>query len=214
MGVVGSLYFLLDSILSVLLVRFPSDALQGGELIPPCQVVPPLRIAKRLIATIFARLILFVLGFWWIPVEVVNKKRGYAGRISHTFHLPNSLPADEIRRMKAGAHVPGTSSSQTGYRGSNYCGSRSGAALPFFPPHVRSNRWSPYTGSIRHSSSQSQIPFNSTPTPLPPPLPKHPAAEPVRAQPQSHTPLHSHPKTDSRLPTQRSSVSKSFHFGP
>ncbi|KAF9783036.1 hypothetical protein BJ322DRAFT_1074087 [Thelephora terrestris] len=55
---VGLPYFLLDSALSPLLV------------------VPPIRIVKRLIATVFARLILFTLGFWWIPVEVVNKRRG------------------------------------------------------------------------------------------------------------------------------------------
>ena len=75
-AVVGSLYFLLDSILSVLLVSFFPDAVQWSELMPPCQVVPPIRIAKRLFAAVFARLILFVLGFWWISVEVVNKKRG------------------------------------------------------------------------------------------------------------------------------------------
>ena len=75
--VVGSLYFLLDSFLSVVSVSLPSNALVGSRLMSPCQVVPPIRVTKRLFAAVFARLILFVLGFWWIPVEVVNKKRGY-----------------------------------------------------------------------------------------------------------------------------------------
>jgi len=82
-AVVGSLYFLLDSVLSVLQVSFPSNALQGSELMPPCKAVPPIRIVKRLFAAVFARLILFVVGFWWIPAEVVNRKRGYADRKSH-----------------------------------------------------------------------------------------------------------------------------------
>ncbi|KAF9653457.1 hypothetical protein BDM02DRAFT_3135724 [Thelephora ganbajun] len=56
--VVGLLYFLLDSVLSVL------------------SAIPPVQIVKRLFATVFARLILLILGFWWMPVEVVNKKRG------------------------------------------------------------------------------------------------------------------------------------------
>lgn len=55
---VGLPYFLLDSALSAFLA------------------VPPVRVVKRLIATIFARLILLVLGFLWIPVEVVGRKRG------------------------------------------------------------------------------------------------------------------------------------------
>jgi len=56
--VVGLVYFLLDSALSTLLA------------------IPPTRVIKRFLAAIFARLILFVVGFLWIPVEVVNRKRG------------------------------------------------------------------------------------------------------------------------------------------
>jgi len=56
-----------------------------------------MRIVKRLFAAVFARLILFVLGFWWIPVEVINKKRGFVGRKYPPFRLPNSTATDEIR---------------------------------------------------------------------------------------------------------------------
>lgn len=77
---VGLLYFLLDSALSVLLVSsLSSNALQGTGFTSSCQAIPPIRVVKRLFAAVFLRLILFVLGFWWIPVEVVNKKRGYVG---------------------------------------------------------------------------------------------------------------------------------------
>ena len=107
--VVGSLYFLLDSILSVVSVSLLSNALIGSGLTSPCQVVPPIRIAKRLFAAVFARLILFVLGFWWIPVEVVNKKRGYVYWKYHTSHTSNSITTDEIKQKKAGAHVLGIS---------------------------------------------------------------------------------------------------------
>jgi len=55
---VGLPYFLLDSILSFL------------------SAVPSTRIVKRLFAAVFARSILLILGFWWIPVEIVRKKRG------------------------------------------------------------------------------------------------------------------------------------------
>jgi hypothetical protein len=95
--VVGLFYFLLDSALSVFLVSSPLDALQRNGLTPSYQAIPPIRIVKRLFATVFARLILFALGFWWIPVEVVNKKRGYVGWEYHTFHLPNFATTDEIR---------------------------------------------------------------------------------------------------------------------
>lgn len=211
--VVGSLYFLLASVLSVLSVSSPSNGPQGTILMPLCQVIPPIRIAKRLFAAVFARLTLFVLGFWWIPVEVVNKKRGYVEERSTYIPFPNSATTDGIRQTKAGAHVPGISSYQTGYRGSNCYGSRSGTTLPSHPSHVRPNGWSSCTGSTRHSFSQSRIPSNSTQTPPQPPPSKHPAVGPVQAQPQSQTPPHSPPKTDNQLPMQRSSVTKSFRFG-
>lgn len=74
---VGLPYFLLDSILSNFLVSLSLNVPQESGLTLFYQVVPPIRIVKRLIATVSARLILFILGFWWIPVEVVNKRRGY-----------------------------------------------------------------------------------------------------------------------------------------
>ena len=95
--VVGLLYFLIDSVLSVLLVSLSPNPSQGTGFKPSRQVIPLVRIVKRLFATIFARLILFVLGFWWIPVEVVNEKRGYVSRKYHTLHPLNHTTTDEIR---------------------------------------------------------------------------------------------------------------------
>ena len=147
--VVGLLYFLLDSVLSALLVSSSPNSSQGIGFKPSYQTIPPIRIVKRLFAAVFARLILFVLGFWWIPVEVVNKKRGYASWKYYTSYPLNFTTTDEIRRTKAGAHVQGISLSQTGYRGSNSYGSRSGTphflTFPTFvltagvPVQVRSN---------------------------------------------------------------------------
>ena len=74
---VGLLYFLLDSALSLLSVSLSSHTLRVTRLTLHYQTIPPIRIVKHLFATVFARLILFILGFLWIPVEVVNKKRGY-----------------------------------------------------------------------------------------------------------------------------------------
>lgn len=85
-------YFLLDSVLSALSVSLSPKVLPADRLILACQAVPPVRIVKRLIATIFARLILLLLGFLWIPVEVVHKKRGYADLKYRVFHLPDLLP--------------------------------------------------------------------------------------------------------------------------
>jgi hypothetical protein len=130
------------------------------------------------------------------------------------FRLSNPITPGEIERTNAGTQVLVISSSQTGYHGLNFYGSRSGTTHPTHPSHILPNRRGSRTGSIRHSSSQSQIPSNSTPTPLQPPPPKHPAAEPAQAQPQSQTPPRSPPKTDDRPPVQKSSVSKSFRFGP
>lgn len=95
--VVGLLYFLIDSALSALLVSLSPNPLQGTEFKPSHQAVPPVRIVKCLFATVFARLILFVLGFWWIPVEVMNEKRGYASRKYQTFHPLNCIGTDEIK---------------------------------------------------------------------------------------------------------------------
>lgn len=79
LAAVGLLYFLLDSIFSILSVSSLLSALQKVGS-PNYQVVPPVKIVKRLVAAIFARLILLILGFWWIPAEVVNRKRGYVTR--------------------------------------------------------------------------------------------------------------------------------------
>ena len=99
-GVVGLLYFLIDPALSVLLVSLSSAIPQGRELTPPRQAIPPARIAKRLFAAVFARLILFVLGFWWISVEVVNKKGGYVGWNIILFISPIPLLQTEPCRRK------------------------------------------------------------------------------------------------------------------
>ena len=132
--IVGFLYFLLDSALSTLQVSPSSDHPQGTRFNSPCQAIPPVRMAKRLFAAVFARSILFVIGFWWISVEVVNKKRGYVHRESHIFHLLNCATAGGIRRTNAGTHAPGISSSRTGCRGLNSYGSHSGIArLPTRP---------------------------------------------------------------------------------
>lgn len=133
---VGLPYFLLDSILSTLLVSLSPSALPESRLILSCQVVPPIRIVKRLVATVFARMILFILGFWWIPVEVVNKRRGYAGLEYPLFHLPNPTAAVEIRWRKVGAQAPAISSSQTGSHGPSSYGSHSGT--PYLPIHPTS----------------------------------------------------------------------------
>ena len=131
--VVGLLYFLIDSALSALLVSLSPNPSQGTGFKPSHQTIPLIRIVKRLFATVFARLILFVLGFWWIPVEVVNEKRGYVSPKYQIFYPLNRTTADGIRQTKAGTHARGISSSQTGCHGSNSCGSHSGA--PNFPTH-------------------------------------------------------------------------------
>lgn len=95
--VVGLLYFLIDSALSALLVSLSPNPSLGTEFKPSHQAIPLIRIVKRLFATVFARLILFVLGFWWIPVEVVNEKRGYASRKYQTFHPLSCTATDGTR---------------------------------------------------------------------------------------------------------------------
>lgn len=76
------LYVALVRGVCLVFVSWPSSTQQPLVLTYGCQIpVPPLyRLVAGLLTSAISRLVLLLVGLWWIPVELVARKRGQANK--------------------------------------------------------------------------------------------------------------------------------------